>query len=71
MEQARLLDDEGNLAVAHLSLAGVCLELKDVHQALHHAQETLRIARELSFLPLDSTFSDHAGERQPETGTAR
>lgn len=46
------LGDEPNLAVAHLSLSGVCLQLKDIQQALHHAQETLRIARKLSFLPL-------------------
>lgn len=52
MEQALLFNDEPNVAVAHLSLAGVCLQLKDMQQASHHAQETLRIARKLSFLPL-------------------
>ena len=52
MEQALLFGDEPNAAVAHLSLAGVCLQLKDMQQASHHAQETLRIARKLSFLPL-------------------
>ncbi len=52
MELALLLNDEPNVAVAHLSLAGVCLQLKDVQQALHHAQSTLSIARRLSFLPL-------------------
>lgn len=52
MELARLLDDEPNVAVAHLSLAGVCLQLKDLSQAASHAEETLRIARKLRFLPL-------------------
>jgi len=52
MQLALELDDEPNVAVAHLSLTGVCLQLKDIQQALYHAQETLRIARKLSFLPL-------------------
>lgn len=52
MARALVLNDEPNVAVAHLSLAGVCLQMKDIHQAMHHAQETLRIARKLSFLPL-------------------
>ncbi|MEQ8674460.1 MAG: tetratricopeptide repeat protein [Aggregatilineales bacterium] len=52
MEQALLVNDEPNAAVAHLSLAGVCLQLKDVQQALLHAQSTLSISRKLSFLPL-------------------
>lgn len=52
MELALMVDDEANAAVAHLSLTGVCLQLKDLDQAHYHAQETLRLSRKLSFLPL-------------------
>ncbi len=52
LECATSFDDEANVAVAHLSLSGVCLHLHEYNQAEHHATQTLAIARRLRFLAL-------------------